>query len=135
MARKEFTKATQRKALERSGYVCEAITPAGPRCPIKVGNGSPVEFHHIVADTMGGEPTLDNCAALCPRCHKIETALLAKVTSRAQRRADKHNGVTDPHRRELTGRGFGKAPPQNTCRVPAKGDMPPLPRRSLFTSA
>ncbi|MFB0491994.1 5-methylcytosine-specific restriction protein A [Methylobacterium sp. OAE515] len=130
MARREFSKATQREALNRSGYRCEAVTPAGVRCPAKVGRGAPVEYHHIVADTMGGEPTLENCAALCPRCHKIETALLASIRGKAQRRADAYDGVRDPHRRPLVSRGFTPPPPKpSPSRVPDK--LAGLPRNTF----
>lgn len=31
------------------------------------------EYDHVVADGLGGEPTLENCQVLCGKCHKRKT--------------------------------------------------------------
>lgn len=31
------------------------------------------EYDHIKPDGLGGEPTLENCAVLCGKCHRIKT--------------------------------------------------------------
>lgn len=77
MARAEFSKPTKRAALERSQMRCEAIgtvygLEAGIRCSISLAKG--VQFDHIVADAIGGDNSLENCAAVCPRCHQIKTS-------------------------------------------------------------
>lgn len=118
MARREFTKEVRRLALTRAAYVCEGVNEEGVRCTIAVGRGSPVEFDHVLSDWMGGEPTLENCAALCRTCHKIKTALDAAARAQAVRRRDRHDGITAPGRR-LVSRGFPKPPKKHpaTARV------------------
>lgn len=76
MSRKEFSKLTKRAALERSQMRCEALgsvygLEAGIRCSISLSKG--VQFDHIVADAIGGDNSLENCAAVCPRCHQVKT--------------------------------------------------------------
>jgi hypothetical protein len=77
MARREFTKKTMREALSRSGLKCEAIgamygLDAGKRCNGDLGKG--VEFDHIVLDANSKDNSLENCAAVCIRCHRHKTA-------------------------------------------------------------
>lgn len=98
--RKEFSKAVKREALLRSGGLCEAVGPLyglepGQRCNVNLAYG--VHFDHVNADSNGGEPTLENCAAVCPQCnmfkaHKHDTPRAAKV----KRQYDKHNGIVRP---------------------------------------
>lgn len=56
-------------AIVRSNGACEM-----PGCPATLflkEDGSPfLEVHHIVTLAEGGDDTLDNAAALCPRCHR-----------------------------------------------------------------
>ncbi|SEM53269.1 HNH endonuclease [Halomonas caseinilytica] len=56
-------------AKERAGYRCEY-----PGCtwrPFRDAAGySYVETHHIVPLAVGGPDSLENCAALCPGCHR-----------------------------------------------------------------
>lgn len=77
MSRREFSVQVRKDALKRSGMFCEAVgsfygLPEGKRCEAPLGYG--VEFDHIIADSIGGEPTLDNCAAVCSACHRIKTS-------------------------------------------------------------
>ena len=90
MTRREFPKPIKREALRRAAGKCE-----GENCGALFG----VKFHfdHVIADGLGGEPTLDNCAVLCHPCHdektrKHDVPLIAKV----RRISDKHNGIKKP---------------------------------------
>lgn len=67
MSRKEFSKTIKGQAAKRAAGHCE-------ECGKKLRVG---EFHydHIVADGLGGTPTLDNCMVLCLPCHKDKTHL------------------------------------------------------------
>lgn len=95
--RREFSKQVRQDALKRSGMFCEAVgsfygLPEGQRCNAPLGYG--VQFDHVIADGIGGEPILDNCAAVCMSCHRWKTShrdtpLVAKV----KRVRDKHLGI------------------------------------------
>ena len=54
--------------LNRAQGVCEACdSPA----PFNRADGSPyLEAHHILPLAEGGPDTVENCAALCPNCHR-----------------------------------------------------------------
>ena len=128
MARREFPAAVKREAIKRSGFICEGVTDDGVRCSIPVGQGKPVEYDHVLPDWMGGEPTLENCAALCKLCHKIKTALDAADRGQARRRSDRHNGISAPRQR-LVSRGFPRAAPQKAASRPLRKICnPPFPR-------
>ena len=84
--RKEFPKPVKRAALLRSGGLCEG---EGNR-DLAYG----VHFDHVNADSNGGKPTLENCAAVCPHCnmHKAyhhDTPRAAKL----KRQSDKDKGI------------------------------------------
>lgn len=77
MARHEFTTKTRKEALRRSGMICEAIgdwygLQAGQRCTANLGNG--VEYDHLILDANSKDNSLDNCRAVCPKCHGWKTA-------------------------------------------------------------
>ena len=78
MRRHEFSKETKRAALARSRGRCEARGstygfPRGRRCDALLKFG--VEFdHYPVRAADGGTSDLENCAAICVRCHRWKTA-------------------------------------------------------------
>ena len=76
MTRRNFDKPTKRAALKRSGGKCEAIGewygwPKDHRCNADLGYG--VEFDHIDLDANSKDNSLENCAAVCLRCHDHKT--------------------------------------------------------------
>lgn len=128
MARKEFTKKTMREALARSGKRCEAVgamygLETGCRCNADLSKG--VEFDHIVLDANSKDNSLENCAAVCIKCHRWKTANhdipMAAHTVRMQ---DKANGIK-AKKRPIP------SPPKAERGDLNKG-LPPLPRRQLF---
>src|SRR5262245_6198538 len=127
MARNEFSKATKREALRRSGGKCEAIgswygLPAGEYCNAPLAKG--VEFDHIVLDANSKNNSLNNCAAVCIRCHKFKTAKHdIPVAAKTLRQQDRHLGIRKPA--TLKSAGFPKKP-RNTDKLP----LPP--RRMLW---
>lgn len=100
-SRREFDSKTRKAALKRSMGRCEASgflygIPSVAVC------GSPfstagLHFDHVIADSNGGEPTLENCLAVCEKCHryksdKFDTPRAAKI----KRQIAKHIGSTKP---------------------------------------
>lgn len=95
--RREFSKAIKRDALARSGMLCEAegalygLKP-NQRCNAPLGYG--VAFDHILADSNGGEPTLDNCCATCLPCHGFKTRHFdTPRAAKIKRQSDAHLGI------------------------------------------
>jgi 5-methylcytosine-specific restriction enzyme A len=108
--RREFPKSVKRESLRRAAGKCEAVN-----CGALYG----VKFHfdHIIADGLGGEPTLDNCAVLCHVCHnektrKHDVPLIAKT----KRISNKYLGIKKPS--TLQSRGFERRPKQHTATRP-----------------
>jgi hypothetical protein len=100
MSRAEFSKPTKREALRRSAGQCEARgtmygLPLAMRCFAPLAYG--VEFDHIILDANSKDNSLENCAAVCIKCHswkstKHDTPLAAKTV----RQRDKANGIKKP---------------------------------------
>lgn len=64
--RREFNPKIKLAAWDRCGGNCE-------KCRAKIAGRRP-EYDHILADAMGGEPTLNNCQVLCSKCHRLKTS-------------------------------------------------------------
>lgn len=95
--RSEFTKPTKRAALERSGMLCEAVgadygLDEKKRCNAPLSYG--LDFDHVIADSIGGDNSLENCAAVCRTCHKFKTARIdTPRAAKTKRISDKHMGI------------------------------------------
>ncbi|GHC79632.1 HNH endonuclease signature motif containing protein [Limoniibacter endophyticus] len=130
MAHKAFTKKTMRLALERSGLKCEAVGKMyglanGSRCNAPLSYG--VEFDHIILDANSHDNSLDNCAAVCIKCHKHKTAKHdIPMAAKTVRQQDKHLGVKSPRRKPIQSQGFPK------YAKTAKGSTKSLPPRLMF---
>jgi 5-methylcytosine-specific restriction endonuclease McrA len=98
MSRAEFSKPTKRAALRRSGNFCEAVgsmygLDEGTRCNAPLGYG--VEFDHVILDANSKDNSLENCAAVCVRCHRWKTAHVDIPTNaKTQRQQDDHRGIS-----------------------------------------
>lgn len=73
--RREFSPKVMVAAFERAKNHCEG-------CGARLVVGK-FQYDHIIADALGGEPTLDNCQVLCSACHdpksRTDTTKAAKV--------------------------------------------------------
>lgn len=112
MSRHEFTKKTQREAFVRSGFKCEAIgamygLSVGQRCNADLAYG--VEYDHIVLDANSKDNSLENCAAVCIKCHKWKTANHdIPMAAKTVRQQDKARGIKTKPAKPLRSRGFDK---------------------------
>lgn len=128
--RTEFSKKTKRAALERSEMKCEAIgkfygLEEGQRCNAPLSFG--VQFDHVVADAIGGDNSLENCAAVCLKCHGFKTAKHdTPAAAKGVRIRDKNAGIK-AKKQPIRSAGFPKAerePKRLTKQLP--------PRRALY---
>jgi 5-methylcytosine-specific restriction endonuclease McrA len=100
MSRAEFTTATKREALRRSGGHCEAIVE-GVRCNAPLGYG--VDFDHVDADYFSKDNSLENCAAICRTCHKAKTRQDVKKIAKSKRIQDRELGIKRKSSRPMPG--------------------------------
>lgn len=129
MARTEFTKATKRAALTRSGHKCEAAGPRygfeeGQRCNCNLSLG--VQFDHDVPDGLGGDTSLDNCRAVCIRCHSFKTRNDVAQIAKMKRQQDRNNGIKKP------GPKIKSAPFPKTEKAMKREPKPTLPPRRIY---
>lgn len=64
-SRREFPHKVKALAFQRADGRCE-------RCTARLVVGK-FAYDHVIADALGGEPTLENCAVLCVACHGLKT--------------------------------------------------------------
>lgn len=86
--RREFPMKVRAAAMLRCGGNCE-------ECGRKLVTGD-IEYDHILADGLGGEPTLENCKVICRGCHKAKTRGDVARTSKADMQRKKHLGIKKP---------------------------------------
>jgi hypothetical protein len=98
LSRREFSKATKRAAWERSGGACEAEgqlygMSAGVRCGADMTRTG-VHYDHVDPDANSKDNSLENCAAVCPCCHRFKTTHhdVPKV-AKTVRQQDRHRGI------------------------------------------
>jgi len=120
MPRSEFGGKVRREARSRSGGFCEAVGAVygwqpGQRCNVPLVK---VEFdHYPIRAADGGEATLENCVAVCPRCHKWKTTHFdIPQAAKGKRVSDRNLGIRPPSQMRST--GFAKAPPQRSASRP-----------------
>ncbi len=104
--RLEFSRATRREALRRSGKICEAIGlefgyQPGQRCVSDLSLGC--EFHHATPAEMGGDNGLGNCLAICIKCHRYTTRSFIKELRHSDRVRDRNDGTLKPSAYPLAG--------------------------------
>ncbi len=86
MARREFSRSVMREAFARCCGKCEG-------CGAHLYTGK-FQYDHIIADSIGGEPVLSNCAVLCSACHGVKTAKLdTPRAAKTKRQRDRHIGA------------------------------------------
>jgi 5-methylcytosine-specific restriction endonuclease McrA len=97
MSRSEFSKPTKRDALKRSGGLCEAIGSLYGLQPTQRCNGPlayGVEFDHVILDANSKDNSLENCAAVCVKCHKFKTTKHdTPLAAKTVRQRDKNDGI------------------------------------------
>lgn len=83
--RREFPTKVKVAAFERAQGQCE-------RCTARLTVGK-FHYDHVIADALGGEPTLENCAVLCLSCHGIKTPVDTTAAAKVKRIRAKHLGA------------------------------------------
>lgn len=95
--RREFGNPTKREALKRSRGVCEAMGRMYglgnyQRCLASLAYG--VEFDHVILDANSKDNSLENCAAVCIKCHRWKSSKYdTPVAAKTLRQSDKANGI------------------------------------------
>jgi hypothetical protein len=123
VSRREFNTKTRKAALLRSGMVCEAVgvwygLPSGQRCATSLSLG--VEYDHIVLDANSKDNSLENCAAVCIKCHRFKTAKHDTPTA-AKTVAQSFMGMKTKVKAKIP-----------VPRKPERTSKPSLPRRYLY---
>lgn len=102
MSRREFTTKIKVAAFKRAGGKCQL-------CGVILGHGFKTHYDHRIPDQLGGEPTLENCQAICEQCHNDKTRTVdIPAIAKAKRREAKYIGATRK-KAEIKSRGFEKA--------------------------
>ncbi len=101
-----FSKPIKRAALTRAGGRCEAAGAmyglSAERCGASLAYG--VEFDHVILHANSRDNRLENCAAVCIRCHKWKSAHHdTPMAAKTVRQSDKHFGIRPPRKVPMMG--------------------------------
>lgn len=84
--RQEFPAKVKVAAFERAKDRCE-------KCTARLVVGK-FHYDHIIADALGGEPTVENCEVLCTACHGTKTQRQdVPAIAKVKRIRAKHLGI------------------------------------------
>lgn len=124
--RKEFATKTRKAALQRSGGVCEAAgdwygLPVGERCTRQLSYG--VQYDHLILDANSHDNSLENCRAVCPKCHDHKTRTRDTPTA-AKTVRQAFMGMKTKVKAKIA------SPPKAPKQTPA--GKSPLPPKNLF---
>lgn len=133
MSRREFTAKTRKAALLRSGKRCEAVgawygLEPGQRCGNDLAFG--VEYDHIILDANSKDNSLENCAAVCVKCHRHKTDHHDTPTA-AKTVAQSFMGMKTRPKAKIPGRPKAEPKP----RAIDKSALPALPLPPLMRLA
>ena len=127
MSRKNFSKSVLTARFAHAGGRCEWIDAETKiRCNAVLVPGRWAGDHDN-PDGLTGEPTFENCRALCKPHHLEKTKQDVANIARAKRREAAHVGVTRPAGK-IKSAGFRPAPRAHAAREPANG-APEIMRR------
>jgi 5-methylcytosine-specific restriction enzyme A len=107
--RRDFSKSIKRQAHTRAEGKCEG-------CGLRLRRG---EGHvdHVIADGLGGEPTLENAQVLCRPCHDRKTFTRdVPAIAKTKRIQDRERGIRKQS--TLRSRGFAPSKPQRSATRP-----------------
>jgi 5-methylcytosine-specific restriction protein A len=125
IARKEFPLKVRKLAFARCCKQCNVDgienIPGVPQCEncgnvLRAGN---IEYEHLDADGLGGEPTLENCGVWCAvPCSSKKTHTQDNPRMQKADRVLKKNFGLTPAKRKIQSAGFRRAAPQRTASRP-----------------
>lgn len=120
--RREFPKSVKVAAIKRA-------TQGGiVFCEICSAMCKSFEIDHVVADSHGGEPTLENARVICSPCHLEKTKKDTTVAAKLKRVEARHVGAVKP---KGTIKSPGFTPTAKTPRI-QKTHLPP---RAIYEDA
>lgn len=114
MARREFSAKVKALAFANQGGVCA-------HCRLKIVGRA--EYDHVVPCALGGDATVNNCEALCAKCHRAKTDADVSRIAKASRQHRQNIGAHAPKARI-------PRPPKREKSARDKLAMPP--RRPLY---
>ena len=103
--RHEFPVAVREDALTRAAGRCEKVDAAGVRCPCRLQRHY-YQFVHVIADALGGRPTLDNCRVWCTPCHRADFLRDMAVIAQTKRLEATEAGLAPAPSRPMPGSTF-----------------------------
>ena len=119
VARKEFPRpikvAVIKRATRDSVVYCES-------CGLPAKK---FQIDHVVADSHGGKPVIENAELICETCYGIKNPKDTTIAATLKRQEAKHIGATRPSG-QIKSRGFNKSekPKRETTKI--------LPPRAMF---
>ncbi len=108
--RREFTRAVKVAVIKRATVglvvVCE-------KCGLPAIKW---QIDHVIADSCGGEPILENAELICEACYRVKNPQDTKRAAKIKRIEAKHLGVRPEP--TIRNRGFDKKPKPEKLPMP-----------------
>lgn len=95
------------------------------------------QIDHIIADSHGGEPVIENAELICEPCYSVKNPQDTTIAAKIKRQTARHIGIKPAGANKLKSAGFpsfDKEPKNGKVRID-KGALPALPPRQLYRDA
>jgi 5-methylcytosine-specific restriction enzyme A len=119
MPRREFPRAVKAAVIKRATRegvtFCEKCGALAKRWQVD----------HVIPDSHGGEPVLENAMLICEPCYSEKNPKDTTIAAKLKRVEAKHIGASKPQGK-LQSRGF------ETAKKPPRIEKPTLPRRAIY---
>jgi 5-methylcytosine-specific restriction protein A len=101
--RREFTKSIKvqvvQRATSRSVIYCE-------KCGFPTKK---FQIDHVIADSIGGKPTIENAELICESCYRVKNTRDTRMAAKTKRIEAKSVGIKTVARRPIQSAGFAKS--------------------------
>lgn len=84
------------------------------------------QIDHVIADSLGGDPVLENAMLICEACYSEKNPKDTKLAAKVKRQEARHLGAKRTKGPRIVSRGFAKR------EKPQRFQKTPLPPRSLY---
>lgn len=127
MARREFPRSVKVAVIKR------ATREGVVYCEKCGGIAKKFQIDHVIADSHGGEPVIENAQLLCEPCFSEKNPKDTTIAAKIKAVEARHLGVTKP-KQKIHSRGFAKIEraPRNGVGKIDKSMLAPLPPRQLY---
>lgn len=101
MTRREFSSAVKKAVIRRAMHAGNVF------CELCGLPAKKWQVDHVIADSHGGDPVIENAQLLCDQCYAVKNPKDTAIAAKIKRQEAKHTRAVRP-KGQIKSRGFNK---------------------------